>query len=128
MLHWLTVIYQNAVTSIVNVSEQLTFEANSVTVTLEWSTKNSVTYTINTDPQVAVNQTGLGRNSAQLTVSYNTRYNVSIVASLCGTNRTTLIVLNYGKLHLSVIAIADYRGYNLGLTVACSEVPSTSSI
>ena len=77
-----------------NISEQ--FEANSVTVTLEWTTKHGVTYNVNVDPQVTVNHTG--RNSAQLVVPFNTKYNVSIVASLCGTNRTTFNLLNYGKL------------------------------
>ena len=92
-------MFQNAVTSTVNISEW--FEANSITMTLEWSNINGVTYVINVDPQVAVNYTE--RNSAILTVSYNINYNVSIVASLCGTNATTYSVLNYGKLYISAI-------------------------
>ena len=86
----------DGVTSTMNISER--FEANSVIVTLEWTTKHGVTYNVNVDPQVTVNHTG--SNSAQLVVPFNTKYNVSVVASLCGTNKTTFSLLNYGKLHL----------------------------
>ena len=83
----------NAVTTAMDISEQI--EASHVTLTLQWSTINGVTYAINIDPQVAVNYTG--RNTAQLRVFYNIIYNISIMASLCGTNRTTFCVIKYGK-------------------------------
>ena len=82
------------VTTTVNITEEV--EANSVTVILQWSTKNGVSYIVNINPQVALNH--MGRNIAQLIVSYNIKYNISIMASLCGTNRTTFIVVKYGKL------------------------------
>ena len=66
-----------------HVSEQ--FSANSVAVTLEWTHKNGVSYSISVYPEVAVNFTGRNSTlcSAQLTFSYDIKYNISVVASLC---------------------------------------------
>ena len=77
----------------VTVSER--FETSSVTLYLEWSTKNGVSYTVDVYPTTFVNYTG--KDSAQLTVSYNIIYNVSVATSLCGKNSTTFNVQKYGK-------------------------------
>lgn len=77
-----------------NISEHL--EANNITVNVEWSTEHGVIYILNIEPEVAFNYTE--RHSAQLVVPYNTKYNVSVIASLCGYNRTTFSLLNYGEL------------------------------
>ena len=69
-----------------NISEHL--EANNITVNVEWSTEQGVIYILNYTE----------RHSAQLVVPYNTKYNVSVIASLCGYNRTTFNLLNYGEL------------------------------
>ena len=79
------------------------FEVNSVTVTLQWSTKNGVNYIVNVEPAVAVSHTERSRNIAQLSVPYNMEYNASVTASLCGDNRTTFSLLNYGELYLSQV-------------------------
>ena len=76
-----------------NISER--FVTNSVTLCLEWSTKNGVSYNVSVDPTRFVNYTG--KDSAQLTVSYNIMYNVSVVASLCGKNSATFSVQKYGE-------------------------------
>ena len=76
-------------------------EVNYVTMTLQWSILNGVSYVINIYPQVAVNYTG--RNTAQLIVFYNIIYNISIMASLCGTNRTTFSVVKYGKVKKLIV-------------------------
>jgi hypothetical protein len=56
-----------------------------------------VSYSVSVDPEVAVNYTG--RDRVQLTVSYDTKYNVSIVASLCGETTTYFVMINnHGKL------------------------------
>ena len=79
-----------------HISEQ--FGTNSITVTLMWSHKNGVSYSVNVDPEVAVNY--IGRNRAHLTVSYDTIYNVSVVASLCGIITTNLTIIYHGKLDM----------------------------
>ena len=82
------------VTPKVHVSDQ--FGVSSISVTLEWTHKNGVDYSISIDPHVAVNYTG--RNSAQVIVSYDTKYNFNVVSSLCAINVTNFIIINHGKL------------------------------
>ena len=73
------------------------FEANGVTVALEWDAKNGVSYIVSVQPEVLVDYTRA--NSAQLSLSYGWEYSISVTASLCGRNRTTSSVCRYGKLH-----------------------------
>ena len=61
-----------------------------------WTLKNGVSYSVSVDPEVEVINYS-GKSSAQLILSYNTNYNVSVVASLCGKSSTTFTVINYGK-------------------------------
>ena len=82
----------------VNISEE--FEADGVRVTLEWTHTNGVSYAIRVDPEVNVSYSW--RQSAQLVVPYNTKYNISVVASLCGNSRAVFIIINYGKLILKL--------------------------
>lgn len=77
-----------------SISEQ--FRAKGISVTLEWTCTNGVFYSVRVDPEVAVNYTG--RNSVQLIVSYDIKYNVSIVASLCGITMTNFTIIHHGKL------------------------------
>ena len=91
-------IFQNlidVVTPSVNISEH--FQMNFVSVTLKWTAKNGISYSVNVNPETAINYTG--EWSAQLSVLYNTKYNVSVVASLCGTSQAVnSMTINYGKL------------------------------
>ena len=75
-------------------SEQ--FGTESVTANLEWEQEvdDIVFYDVNVIPHVAIRFTG--STNVQLTLSYNTQYNVSVVATLCGKNTTDIIGLHYG--------------------------------
>ena len=54
-----------------------------------------MSYSISVDPEVAVNFTG--RNSSQLTVSYDIKYNISVVASLCEIITANHFIIHHGK-------------------------------
>ena len=83
---------KNTVTPDVNISQR--FEANGVTVALEWDPKNGVSYIVSVQPEVLVDYTQT--NSARLSLSYGREYNISVTASLCGRIRTTSSVRRYG--------------------------------
>ena len=61
-----------------------------------WTLKNGVSYSVSVDPEVEVINYP-GKSSAQLILLYNTNYNVSVVASLCGKSSITFTVINHGK-------------------------------
>ena len=68
------------------------FGTDGVTVTLEWTQNNS--YNISVDPYLPVNS--FGNKSIQLSVSYNTMYNVSVTSlGVCGQN--DVLELYYGE-------------------------------
>jgi hypothetical protein len=95
MSNFMHIIYNDdAVTPSVNVSED--FQMNFVAVSLEWVANNGVSYIVHVTPERAVNYTG--KSSAQLILSYNIEYNVSVVASLCGTSQAVYSTINYSKL------------------------------
>ena len=68
-----------------------------VIVTLQWPQEAGAVYHVNVLPQTTLSTqlTNAMTIMINLTVSYNTQYNMSIVSSLCGV--TTTKVLNYGK-------------------------------
>ena len=86
----------DTVTPHVNATKE--FGPNAITVTLEWTHINGVSYIIDVDPMVTVNYAASERSTAKLVMMYDKKYNISVIASLCGTNRTTLITINQGKL------------------------------
>ena len=86
----------DTVTPHVNAAKE--FGPNAITVTLEWTHINGVSYIIDVDPMVTVNYAASERSTAKLVMMYDKKYNISVIASLCGTNRTTLITINQGKL------------------------------
>ena len=57
------------------------YEADNVLVMLDWAPVDGVSYNITTIPPVAVDFNA--STIAQLTLHYNTQYNISILASLC---------------------------------------------
>ena len=69
------------------------FGNESITISLELTVENSE---ISVEPQ-ALDLTNLGPTRIQLILSYNTLYNVSATATLCGQNITHFIGLHYGK-------------------------------
>lgn len=76
------------------------YEADSVTVTVEWAWAQQihVTYSAKVVPLVPILITG--STSRQLTIPYNNEYNLSVVATApCRPNATTFIKLNYGEVY-----------------------------
>ena len=55
-----------------------------------------MSYSISVDPEVAANFTG--RNSAQLMLSYDIKYNISVIASLCKIITANHFIIHHGKL------------------------------
>ena len=79
-----------------NISEYLT---DNVTVTVEWTQQVYATYNVTVVPLVPIVFTG--STSCQLTIPYNTEYNLTIEAAApCRSNATAFIRLNYGKVWL----------------------------
>ena len=74
---------------------------NFVAVTLEWLASNGVYYAVYVAPERAINYTG--KSSAQLLLSYNIKYNVSVVATLCGTSQAVHCIINYSKLQTFIM-------------------------
>ena len=73
------------------------FENESVVVTLEWTVENGAFMGLSVVPMAE--SVNFGPSSRQLMLSYNTSYNVSAVASLCGQYYSTRsIELHYGEL------------------------------
>ena len=75
--------------------------SNNVTVTLQWPRDGAV-YHVNVLPKTSISHTvhecittSHYVCTTNLTISYDTQYNVSIVSSLCGV--TTTKMLHYGK-------------------------------
>ena len=74
------------------------YEEEKILVTLDWIPENGISYSITTIPEAAAvvfNAT----TSVQLELHYNTLYNVSILATLCGQSNTTTAV--YHSLNIS---------------------------
>ena len=72
------------------------FNSGSVAVTLQWNNLPEVSYNVSVIPNVSVvTSTNI---SARLTVMYNTRYSVGIVATNCARESDPYLVeLDYGK-------------------------------
>jgi hypothetical protein len=66
-------------TIVISVSEEYRADSCSISVVVEWTRREGVSYNITIVPMVPVTYTG--STSVQLIVSYNTEYNVSLEAS-----------------------------------------------
>ena len=68
------------------------YRADSLIVLIDWTIiryeEHITSFTIDATPEV-VNVVSVDRMSAQLQISYNTQYNVSIIATLCGISNIT---------------------------------------
>ena len=79
-----------------NVTLMNHFLRKSVTVALQWPREAGAVYTVNVLPFTEItNITSHNSIVINLTISYDTQYNVSIVSSLCGV--TTTRILKYGE-------------------------------
>ena len=80
---------------------------NNVTVTLQWPQEAGVVYHVNVLSAISYTELtkAMSHNTItiNLTISYNIRYNVSILSSLCGV--TTTKVLLYGKYNSKLTCI-----------------------
>ena len=74
------------------------YSLETVTITLEWSQGEGIIYdfTILTSPPTSVQTNDTTSTRAELVLSYNNRYNISVVTH-CGRNSTTTIQLHYGE-------------------------------
>ena len=71
-----------------------------VTIQLNWTQSGNslVAYGVGVIPSSGTTVSIIDSTTANLTLSYNTPYNVTVVADFCGQrNATTMIDVNYGK-------------------------------
>ena len=81
-------------------------KARNIFVVLEWNQENGVSYHVVTVP-VEVTPKMVNIASVELTLHYNTHYNVGVIASLCGQNNVSNIMeLHYGGYHSYLITHA----------------------
>ena len=77
-----------------NISEEH-FEADNITITVEWAQQVGVVYATTVLPMVPL--MFIGSTSLRLTIPYNTEYNFSVEAvGPCRSNTTAVIRLRYG--------------------------------
>ena len=72
------------------------FGIRNVTIVLEWAKEEHVQYNITTFPHVSMWY--IRETAVQLTVPYNIRHIVSVVATLCDHKMTNVTKLHYGEL------------------------------
>ncbi len=80
------------------IAEREEFGMENVTITLDWNPGMSTSYDVTVEPSIPVKF--MESTSIQLVVSYNTMYNVSVVATLCEYTNTAISVriqLSYGN-------------------------------
>ena len=85
-------------TPTLSISGKPEYDVDNVTVAVEWADDEDFTYTVRVYPMVPVMETG--RSNCQLTIRYNTDYNLSVMAATstpCRPNATAFIILNYGE-------------------------------
>ena len=74
---------------------------DKVAVGLYWAQENHenlfVSYVVSVIPTVDATVTMISTTRANLTLYYNTPYNVSVVTDLCGSQATTIIEIHYGE-------------------------------
>ena len=81
-------------TSKVNITSNLS--SDSVTVNLDWTEEDGVSYNVSVTPPLMIRQ--VCSTCFELTVPYNIVYNVSVLSTLCGRNTAaTVVELIYSK-------------------------------
>jgi hypothetical protein len=78
------------------------FGADNFTVTLEWSQFSGETYSVATVPE-SEHMTYTMNRSIQLAMRYNTQYNVTVTATLCGHRNAInlMVIINNTHVHAS---------------------------
>ena len=84
-----------------NLENEVTlFGRNNLTVRLVWSRENGASYNVSVVPSVSVDFTA--HTTVEISLAYNTLYNVSITTTICGrrsNSSTTFFELNYSKVY-----------------------------
>ena len=89
MVAILYILIHTAVVSIPSVMVMEHYGADNVTVILEWTKQQHISYNITIMPNAVVQESSENtRLRAQLTVAYNIMYSVKFEATLCGQNVT----------------------------------------
>ena len=80
---------------------QVNYYETNVTLKLRWTPVRDVSYNVTVEPQTAAIVTFIGSTAVKLTLYYNIRYRLNIVATLCNQSSTTTVVDHYlfGKSH-----------------------------
>ena len=80
-------------------TDMIKFGNDNITVTLEWSQFSGEIYTVATVPE-PVHMSFIMSTRVQLVLHYDTEYNVTVTATLCGhsnaTNSSTISYYYYG--------------------------------
>ena len=87
------------------VNKTSVFEDDGIKVFLEWMAESSagVTYNVSIIPQVPI--TKVSGASAELKVSYNTSYHLTVLATLCEQNSANLTLeVHFGECSVLIIS------------------------
>lgn len=73
-------------------------DIDHLTVLLEWMAEKGVIYNVSTETETVAKNVTTSKFNAQIMVSYNTFYNVSVEATLCGQKNVSTVKIYYGEL------------------------------
>ena len=98
---------------IISPNNMIHFGKNNFTVTLEWSECSGESYSFATVPEPAavhmMSLSSLMSTRVQLVLLYDTEYNVTVTATLCGdSNATNSTTLSYYHSKKNIIIIRYY--------------------
>ena len=80
------------------------YEAENVTVTVEWAQQVGITYCAKVTPSAPL--ISIGSTNHQLVLQYNMEYNFTVVADApCRPNATTVSTLTYGEVSCMYIEL-----------------------
>ena len=97
-LHWFHTQTARFKSPKVDSPTSVSYEADNIIVTLDWVREGGIAYNVRTIPPLDTSRvTFNNESSVNLTLLYNTSYNVSLVASLCDLQNTTHFSLKYGE-------------------------------
>ena len=63
----------------------------------------------------------INKNNAEVVIFYDTEFNISVVASVCGKNSTTLKTLNYGERKTKLYSYNNIYMYIIYTVVVLSQ-------
>ena len=86
-------------------------DIDHLTVLIEWMAEKGVTYNIRSESlrEMCAKNVSVTTSGAQITVSYNTFYNVSVEATLCGQMNVSTVEIYYGEFFVKCMVISIPR-------------------